>query len=62
MIESRVALQSTLLRPLSYRWAVRRAKLLFALTSCSSGPLAGGANYAPSARGRLAWFVRRHAT
>src|SRR6266498_5732651 len=28
------------------------------LTTRSTGPLAGGA-YAPSARGRLAWFVRR---
>src|SRR6266545_3537860 len=28
-----------------------------ALTTRSTGPLAGGA-YAPSARGRLAWFVR----
>src|SRR5215470_5011672 len=29
------------------------------LTTRSTGPLAGGA-YAPSARGRLAWFVRPH--
>src|SRR5439155_16772325 len=30
------------------------------LTTRSTGPLAGGAG-APSARGRLAWFVRPHA-
>jgi len=40
--------------------ALSKTWLQRALTPRSTGPLAGGAG-APSARGRLAWFVRRHA-
>ena len=39
--------------------ASRECAINCRLTSRSTGPLAGGA-HAPSARGRLAWFVRRH--